>query len=134
MGWGEWRTLVTTYLRPHKKLVAQLAGVLLITIGLQVTTPQIVRLFIDRATAPVARSLGWLTALYLGAVLLQQGFRVVTAWLSEVVGWLTTNELRADLMAHCLGLDPSFHQEHPPGALIERIDGDLNGLSLFFAE
>jgi ABC-type multidrug transport system fused ATPase/permease subunit len=37
-------------------------------------------------------------------------------------------------MAHCLGLDPAFHQEHPPGALIERIDGDLNGLSLFFAE
>jgi ABC-type multidrug transport system fused ATPase/permease subunit len=134
MAWGEWRTLVTTYLRPHRKLVAQLGTVLCVTIGLQVATPQIVRLFIDRATAPKETPLFGLTALYLGAVMLQQGFRVVTAWLSEVVGWLTTNELRADLMTHCLGLDPAFHQATPPGALIERIDGDLNGLSLFFAE
>jgi ABC-type multidrug transport system fused ATPase/permease subunit len=134
MRFEEWRTLVATYLSPHRKLVAQLGAVLCVTIGLQVATPQIVRLFIDRATAPQATPLFGLTVLYFAAVLLQQGFRVVTAWLSEVVGWLTTNELRADLMAHCLGLDPSFHQETPPGALIERIDGDLNGLSLFFAE
>ncbi len=134
MRWGEWRRLVATYLRPHRALVAQLGVVLFASIGLQIATPQVVRVFIDRATAPTEASLGWLTALYLGAVLLQQVFRVITAWLSEVIGWLTTNELRADLMAHCLGLDPSFHRENPPGALIERIDGDLNGLSVFFAE
>ncbi|MEY2472013.1 MAG: ATP-binding cassette, subfamily bacterial [Actinomycetota bacterium] len=134
MVWGEWKLLVQRYLRPHRRLVIQLAVVLFTTIGLQVATPQVVRVFIDRATSPKTRPLGWLTALYIGAVLLQQLFRVVTAWLSEVVGWLATNELRADLMAHCLGLDPAFHQTHPPGALIERIDGDLNGLSLFFAE
>ena len=53
---------------------------------------------------------------------------------SGIVGWLTTNDLRADLMAHCLDLDPGFHETHPPGELIERIDGDLTGLSVFFAE
>ena len=58
----------------------------------------------------------------------------MTAWLSEVVGWLTTNELRADLMEHCLGLDAEFHTTHSPGELIERVDGDLNGLSMFFAQ
>lgn len=134
MGWGEWRRLVTTYLRPHRRLVAVLAAVLFSTIGLQIVTPQVIRLFIDRATSPDGGSLGLLTGLYVGAVLLQQGFRVVTAWLSELVGWLTTNDLRADLMAHCLDLDPAFHETHPPGELIERIDGDLTGLSLFFSE
>lgn len=134
MGWGEWRMLLERYLRPQRRLVVQLGVVLFTTIGLQVATPQVVRVFIDRATSPVDHPLGWLTALYVVAVILQQVFRVVTAWLSEVVGWIATNELRADLMAHCLGLDPAFHQTHPPGALIERIDGDVNGLSLFFAE
>src|SRR5437879_565464 len=134
MGWGEWRRLVEVYLRPHGRRMAVLAVVLFTTIGLQVATPQVVRVFIDRATSRSAQPLGWLTALYVVAVLLQQGFRVTTAWMSEVVGWLATNSLRADLMAHCLGLDPAFHQTHPPGALIERIDGDLNGLSLFFSE
>ena len=134
MGWDEWRLLVDTYLRPHRRLVAVLAVVLFGTIGLQLVAPQVVRVFIDRATSPDGGGLVALTVLYVGAVLLQQGFRVVAAWLSEVVGWLTTNDLRADLMAHCLDLDPSFHETHPPGELIERIDGDLTGLSLFFAE
>jgi ABC-type multidrug transport system fused ATPase/permease subunit len=118
MSWTQWRRLLTTYLRPHRRLVVQLAAALLGSIALQVATPQVVRAFIDRATAPAELALGWLPILYLLAVLLQQGMRVLTAWLSEVVGWLATNELRADLMEHCLGLDPSFHRSHPPGALL----------------
>jgi ATP-binding cassette subfamily B protein len=134
MSWGEWRRLVETYLRPHRRLVVVLAISLFATIGLQVATPQIVRRFVDRAIAPDGGALGTLTALYIVAVLLQQAFRVLTTWLSEQVGWLATNELRADLMAHCLALDPEFHETHPPGELIERVDGDLNGLSLFFSQ
>jgi ABC-type multidrug transport system fused ATPase/permease subunit len=70
----------------------------------------------------------------MAAVVIQQVFRVAAAWLGEILGWLTTNELRADLMAHCLALDPQFHATHPPGELIERVDGDLEGLSLFFSQ
>lgn len=134
MGIRAWWELVSTYLRPHRRLAAALGAALFATITLEVVTPQLVRLFIDRAISPVGGSLSWLTAVYVGAVLLQQSCGVVAAWLSETLGWLTTNELRADLMAHCLALDPGFHASHPPGELIERIDGDLNGLSLFFAE
>jgi ABC-type multidrug transport system fused ATPase/permease subunit len=134
MSWAQWRLLVTTYLRPHRRLVAALAVALFATIALQVVTPQVIRVFIDRATAPERRPIAALAGLYVGAVLLQQAFRVVTAWLGEVVGWLTTNQLRADLMAHCLGLDPGFHATHPPGEMIERVDGDVTGLSQFFAQ
>jgi len=134
MGWGEWRALLETYLRPHRKRVALLASFLLATIAMQVLTPQLVRIFIDRATSPEGGAIGLLTLVYVIAVLLQQGFAVVTAWRSEQLGWITTNELRIDLMAHCLGLDPAFHEAHPPGELIERVDGDLNGLSVFFAQ
>ncbi|MFP5328085.1 MAG: ABC transporter transmembrane domain-containing protein, partial [Acidimicrobiia bacterium] len=134
MGYADWRRLIETYLRPHRRLVVALAVSLFVTIGLQVVTPQLVRAFIDRATGVTSGPLGTLTLLYVTAVVLQQAFRVLTAWLSEVVGWLSTNELRADLMDHCLALDPGFHEVHTPGELIERVDGDLNGLSLFFAQ
>src|SRR2546423_772975 len=117
MGWGDWRRLIETYLRPHLRLVVALAVGLVATIGLQIATPQVVRRSTGGAPAPAARGIGLLALLYMGAVLLQQAFRVVTAWLSELVGWLTTNELRADLMAHCLALDPDFHQAHSPGDL-----------------
>lgn len=134
MGMADWRRLVEAYLRPHLRLVVALGASLFVTIGLQVATPQVIRVFIDRATSPGGGPIGSLAALYVGAVLLQQAFRILTAWLSEVVGWLTTNELRADLTEHCLALDPSFYETHTPGELIERVDGDVNGLSLFFAE
>jgi ABC-type multidrug transport system fused ATPase/permease subunit len=126
--------LLTTYLRPHRRVVGWLAAALFATIALQVVTPQVIRVFIDRATSPEGRPIGGLALLYVVAVLVQQGFRVATAWLSEVVGWLTTNALRADLMAHCLGLDPGFHATHTPGEMIERVDGDVTGLSQFFAQ
>jgi ABC-type multidrug transport system fused ATPase/permease subunit len=132
--WEQWRRLIDTYLRPHRRLVAWLALALFATIGLQVATPQVIRKFVDRATGTSEGPITTLAGLYVAAVLLQQACRVVTVWLGEAVGWRTTNELRADLMAHCLGLDPSFHAKHTPGEMIERIDGDLTALSLFFAQ
>jgi ABC-type multidrug transport system fused ATPase/permease subunit len=134
MGWGEWRTLLNTYLRPQRRLVAVLGAFLFLSIGLQVATPQLVRVFIDRAITPDGGPIGLLTIAYVLAVLVQQTTAIITAWLSEQVGWITTNELRVDLMEHCLDLDPAFHEAHPPGELIERVDGDLNGLSAFFAQ
>lgn len=134
MSWGDWRTLLETYLRPQRRLVAILACTLFTSIALQVATPQLVRVFIDRALSPASSGLLGLTLVYALAVVVQQGFLLVTAWLSEQVGWITTNELRVDLMSHCLELDPEFHETHPPGELIERVDGDLNGLSMFFGQ
>ena len=49
------------------------------------------------------------------------------------VGWTATNALRADLAKHCLSLDMSFHNDHAPGEMIERIDGDANELGGFFS-
>src|SRR5437879_4899800 len=135
MGIGDWWQLLNTYLRPRRRLVAALSAAHFVSIGLQLVTPQLVRLYIDRAVSPdTARQATTLALLYMGAVVIQQVFRVAAAWLGEILGWLTTNELRADLMAHCLALDPQFHATHPPGELIERVDGDLEGLSLFFSQ
>src|ERR1019366_8808242 len=56
------------------------------------------------------------------------------AYLSEQISWSATNRLRTELMQHCLNLDMSFHNEHTPGALIERIDGDVSLLANFFSQ
>jgi ATP-binding cassette, subfamily B, bacterial len=41
--------------------------------------------------------------------------------------------MRADLTAHCLRLDSTFHNARTPGELIERIDGDVGVLGNFFS-
>ena len=50
------------------------------------------------------------------------------------MAWTATNALRAELAWHCLNLDMGFHNEHTPGELIERIDGDVTELSTFFSQ
>ena len=134
MSWQQWRALVATYLRPHRWLAGALGLFLLGGIGLQVATPLIVRSFVNRATDHAQANLIDLGLLYIGAVVAQQLCTVVSTYASQQLGWLTTNQLRADLMLHCLSLDAEFHRRRTPGEMIERIDGDMNGLSVFFGE
>jgi ABC-type multidrug transport system fused ATPase/permease subunit len=63
-----------------------------------------------------------------------QIFSVTATYLGESVGWTSTNNLRADLALHCLRLDMSFHNDRTPGEMIERIDGDVVDLAIFFGQ
>ena len=58
---------------------------------------------------------------------------VAETYVAEHVSWAATNELRADLLAHLLRLDATFHTVHSTGELIERADGDVATLSRFFS-
>ncbi len=128
-------SLLARYLRPQRVKVAILALLLGSTIALQLLAPQIVRRFIDGAQAGEPLRVLWqLALLFLGAALLKYLLTLLLTYLSEDVGWRTTNRLRADLAAHCLRLDLPFHHRHPPGVLIERIDGDVGQLARFFSQ
>ena len=126
--------LLVRYLRPQGGMVAALAVLLFTGIGLQLVNPQIVRYFIDEALAgsPVSRLIA-AAALFTVIAVVQQVVNVLAAYASGRVGWTATNALRADLGKHCLSLDMSFHNDHTPGEMIERIDGDANELGGFFS-
>ena len=74
-----------------------------------------------------------LALLFVGLALLGQLVSVVENYVAQDVGLTATNRLRADLVRHCLRLDPDFHSTHTPGELIERIDGDVTTLGNFFS-
>lgn len=128
-------SLLARYLRVHRGNVFVLALLLLGSIGLQLINPQLVRRFIDAAQAgrPMQTLLG-VALLFLGAALLNYLLTLGMTYLSEDIGWRTTNALRADLATHCLRLDLRFHHHYTPGALIERIDGDVGQLAHFFSQ
>jgi len=126
--------LLRTYLRPHRRWVAVLAVLVLTTIGLRLAGPQVLRAFIDAAMAASPHALlVRLALLFFGIALVTQGLAVVATYVGETVAWSATNDLRLDLLRHALHLDAAFHQEHTPGQLIERIDGDVATLSNFFS-
>ncbi|MDQ2904277.1 MAG: ABC transporter ATP-binding protein/permease [Chloroflexota bacterium] len=128
-----WR-LLAHYLRPQWLWMSLLAVILCATICVQVVTPLVASRFIDQATS--GGNLGDLSILALltmGLALAGQGLAVAETYVAENVGWAATNTLRADLVAHLLRLDATFHTAHTPGELIERVDGDVATLARFFS-
>ncbi|MEO6887511.1 MAG: ABC transporter ATP-binding protein [Ktedonobacteraceae bacterium] len=128
-----WR-LLAHYLRPQWLWMSLLAVILCATICVQVVTPLVASRFIDQATS--GGNLGDLSILALltmGLALAGQGLAVAETYVAENVGCAATNTLRADLVAHLLRLDATFHTAHTPGELIERVDGDVATLARFFS-
>lgn len=126
--------LLVRYLRPYWHQVIVLALLLLATVGIQVGNPEILRNFIDTAVAGGALPvLLRAAALFLGLGLLNQGLVVFSSYISGNLAWRTTNQMRADLVQHCLHLDMPFHTTHTVGELIERTDEDVSTLSNMFS-
>jgi ABC-type multidrug transport system fused ATPase/permease subunit len=127
--------LLSDHIRPQKGRFILLAALLFGSIGLRIFAPQIMRRFIDSALAGEALStLMWTAIAFIGIALIQQAVAVSVTYLGENVAWTATNDLRAELAEHALHLDMKFHNDHTPGELIERIDGDVTELATFFSQ
>lgn len=127
-------SLLATYLKPQRPRVLLLTLLVLTSIGLQLASPLILRRFIDDALEGTAlRTLIIIGVIYISAAIAIQLIRLAETWAAEYVGWTATNEMRADLAQHVLSLDMTFHNQHSPGTLIERVDGDVFLLGNFFS-
>ena len=127
--------LLASHIRPQRGRFTLLAILLFGSIGLRIFAPQIMRKFIDSALAGEAlQTLTWTALAFIGIALIQQVVAIGVTWLGENVAWTATNALRAELAEHALHLDMKFHNDHTPGELIERIDGDVTELATFFSQ
>ena len=127
--------LLSQYLKPQWLRVTLLAIFMFTGIGLSLLNPQILRYFIDTAKAGGAtRNLLIAGGAFFAIGALGQVVMLVNTYLAQDVGWRATNRMRGDLASHCLKLDMSFHHEHTPGEMVERVDGDTTALSSFFSE
>lgn len=128
------RDLLIRYTAPQGGTVVLMAVLVLLGIAMALVEPNVVRLFIQAIEdgAP-QRTLVLIALLFLGVAVVQQCVTALALYFSEKVGWIATNMLRGDLLDHVLRLDRHFHETHPPGELVERIDGDINGINSFFS-
>jgi ATP-binding cassette subfamily B protein/ATP-binding cassette subfamily C protein len=134
IGLQQYWNLLVDYLQPQKGRVIKFAAALLVSIGLQLVNPQILRYFIDTAVAGGSgQNLVFAALLFIGVAVITQLITIAATYYGENVAWRATNALRADLVEHCLRLDLSFHKFTTPGELLERVDGDVQTLSQFFS-
>ncbi|MDB4897648.1 MAG: transporter ATP-binding protein, partial [Firmicutes bacterium] len=115
--------------------VALLAALLGTSVALQLYNPQILRRFLDTAMGGTnTSSLPRQALLFIILALSTQILTALARYVGEQVSWTATNDLRADVAAHCLKLDLSFHKARTQGEMVERIDGDVTALSNFFSQ
>ncbi|WP_193317823.1 MULTISPECIES: ABC transporter ATP-binding protein [Streptomyces] len=127
-------SLALPYLVPHRGRLALLGLVLVASTAVAVAAPQLLRRFVDRAAdGAQTGTLLWAAAAFAGLALLAEALLVLGDALAARVAWSATNALRLDLVRHCLRLDLTFTQRHPPGALVDRIDGDVGRLANLFS-
>jgi ATP-binding cassette subfamily B protein len=101
---GEYARFLSRYLRSRWHLVAILGIMLFATIGMQIVNPLLMRSFIDTARAGGATNvLTFLALLFIGIAIGQHLLGVVVVYITENLGWSSTNDLRLDL-ARCMGL------------------------------
>jgi ABC-type multidrug transport system fused ATPase/permease subunit len=114
--------------------MAGILAILAAAMVVRLSLPLLLGSFADDALAgePTA-TLTRLAALYVAAALGAALLDLVVVWWSARVSWRVGNRLRERLAAHALRLEQAWHAKHSPGQLIERIDGDVEAMAVFFA-
>jgi ABC-type multidrug transport system fused ATPase/permease subunit len=129
------RRLLATYLREERTRAVGLAVVLLVSQLVPLAEPILLKGFVDRATA--GDSLAILVGIalaYIAVALLAQVLSVVVSRAGTVLAWRVTDRMRADVVSHVLSLDHAWLSRHSPGQLIERVDGDITGISEYYSQ
>ncbi|CAN5901068.1 ABC transporter ATP-binding protein [soil metagenome] len=124
--------LLVAYLRPERRPLCALVGLLVVAMLLPLAGPVLVGRFVDAALAGDATNvLVALALVFLLATLSGDALQLVVTWLSVRMAWRIGNHLRSDLCHHALSLDLDWHSDHSAGQLIERIDGDVEAVTRF---
>lgn len=133
-GWrGPEARLLAVTLQPDARAFGGVVALLLVVLGIRLALPALLARFVDDAIA--GRSTGALTSVavvYVLAALVAEVLQLGVTWASVHLSWRAGNRLRERLADHASRLDLDWHGRHSPGQLIERIDGDVEALVVFF--
>ncbi len=119
---------VYSYARPYGYRLAGILLIILVTSGLHLLNPLIMRELIDK-TIPAGdtRRLVLLAAALLVMALLNNGLNVVQRWLSAAVGEGVICDLRAALFSHLQRMSLRFFVNTRVGELMSRLNNDVVG-------
>ena len=111
-----------------------MVGVLFVALLLRLAMPAMLGWFVDSALDGQSVSyLVRIAAAYVVVALIAEVLSLGVTWGAVDMAWKAGNRLREQLSHHAMRLEMSWHGRHSPGQLIERIDGDVEALGVFFA-
>ena len=117
------------YLRPHRALMVLALGILLVEGATLGALSWLLKPLFDTVFSAGAKgSLVLVGLAILGLFVIRAGASVASKALLTLIAQRSTTALQVDLLRHVLTLDQGFFQVNPPGALIERVQGDTTAV------
>ena len=124
------RWLWRGYLRRHMGLLAVAVFFMLIEGSMVGAVSYMMQPMVDEVfVAGRSDALTWVSLTFLVIFCVRGGAGVVQKVLLARISQLTAAQLRQDLLARLIRQDPAFHQVHPPGFLIQRVQVDVNSVN-----
>ena len=76
-----------------------------------------------------ADAIVWVGLIFFSIFLVRALASIVQKVLLTRISQLSVADIRQDLLAHLMVLDPAYHQTHSPGYLMQRVEGDVDAIS-----
>ena len=131
---------VLRLMRPYAGRAALMMGLVLISIGVELLPPQLIKVITDRVLAPgqagnpvlpegeAIALLVRMVALLLGAYLVDGLVQSIQLRLSSAIGTQVTYDLRSKLFRHLMRLSISYYDRYSTGQLMSRVVQDTEQL------
>jgi ATP-binding cassette subfamily B protein len=120
---------ITALFRPYRVRLGAVLGLILVSAGLGMVSPFLLREVLDRAIPE--RDTGLLTALVAGMIGISIATGVIgvgQTWLSNLVGQRVMHDLRASVYRHLQRMSLAFFTRTRTGEVQSRISNDIGGV------
>jgi len=115
--------------RPYRGRLAAVLGLILVSAGLGMVSPFLLRDVLDAAIPQKDRELlAWLVGGMIGIAVVTGAIGVAQAWLSNAVGQRVMHDLRAAVYRHLQRLSLAFFTRTRTGDVQSRISNDIGGV------
>jgi ATP-binding cassette subfamily B protein len=127
------RRLLADLLRPHKRVIKILLGIVVLENAARLSIPYLVKEGIDRGIPPIratgdTTTLFTIVAIVFGATILQAVTRRTFLVKSGKIGQDMLYEVRRRVFRHFQELSPAFHDEYTSGRVISRQTSDMDAI------
>lgn len=124
------RWLWSRYLRRYWAALALAMGFMALEGSMLGVLSWVMKPMFDRVFVAGEAGAVWKVGLIILAIFLARAISSVGQKVTLVrIQQRCAGDIRSDLLRHLMALDGSFHQRHPPGELIERVQGDVQAIN-----
>lgn len=128
--WPLFKWLWHAYLSPYKWRVSIAFGLMVIEGGMLAVLAKSLQPMFDKVfIGGSMESMKWVALAILSVFLIRGLSSLCQKMIMGYVGLRSTAAMRRDLLEHVLQLDSEFHNNHPPGHMISRVQGDAGNIA-----